>query len=93
MRLHVDDSLYELDTADLDGEREGVPSTQDVLFDGCHVLPGGCLCGVIDTARSSVSTLRSPMGALNHIAAPCSNLRELSRGGRNRSKHQPPTYA
>jgi len=35
----VDDSLHELDTADLDWVRGCVPSSEDVLFDGHHFLP------------------------------------------------------
>lgn len=37
--LNVDDSLHELDTADLDWVRGCVPSSEDVLFDGHHFLP------------------------------------------------------
>ena len=85
MRLHVDDSLYEFDATDLDGERERVPSAQDVLLDGCHVFPRRRISGVIDTARPSVSQCDTQGGALRiPIAAPCDHLRELSRGGKQK---------
>lgn len=38
-RLNVDDLLNELDAADLDRVRCGIPPLQDIVLDGGHLLP------------------------------------------------------
>jgi hypothetical protein len=50
MGLNLDDPLHKFDTAYFDRIRKRIPSAQDVLLHGRHILPDRGVVWVVDTA-------------------------------------------